>query len=232
MKVRQIFAAVLLAVLGLPVSAGQPEPNGNRQARDLFFEAPAEIVDGLTDVDRHVMVEYYKHGMNVKVSNRLSQKVGLVSVAPDMIVWSDADSVTTAMAILPAKMAKSTFGKNYSDTIVMIIKTVETPFPDSAIEFYARNWLPIKSKWLSSPQLKDWMKPEARKQIEKVRETIPFILSTASYNPDDCTLIYTNRTSDYYDADEMPEELGLLKPELRYRWNPRTWFTIDPPSCK
>ena len=179
-----------------------------RSASDFFCSAPVEIVSGLPEISRLDMIDYFNSGSSVKSDNRLGQKVGLTALKDELIAWQDDDSVTMAMAVLPLK----------NDTLLMIVRTVVTPLPDSEIMFYDTSWQPASQNVFVAPTLKDWLAVKDKSTVANAEETLPFMLVTAVYDPDDKLLVLTNRMSDFFVESDTPEAVGLLKKELRYRW--------------
>lgn len=204
-SVRLYFLIQLFAFSLFSLSATE---RTERSASDFFCSAPVEIVSGLPEISRLDMIDYFNSGSSVKSDNRLGQKVGLTALKDELIAWQDDDSVTMAMAVLPLK----------NDTLLMIVRTVVTPLPDSEIMFYDASWQPAAQNVFVAPTLKDWLSVRDKNTVANAEETLPFMLVTAVYDPDDKLLVLTNRTSDYFVESDTPEAVGLLKKELRYRW--------------
>lgn len=198
----------LTQLLMLPFLSSSAIERATPSAADFFCSAPAEIVSGLPEISRLDMIDYFNSGSSVKSDNRLGQKVGLTALKDELISWQDDDSVAMAMAVLPFK----------NDTLLMIVRTVVTPLPDSEIMFYDTSWQPTVQNVFVAPSLKDWLSVKDKKTVANAEEVLPFMLVTAVYDPDDKLLVLTNRTSDYFVESDTPEAVGLLKKELRYQW--------------
>ena len=211
MKLRTL-CAFLLTSIALSAAAQDRQTDGPTAA-DYFIKAPFDVASQLPEISRLDMIDYFTHGSTVKSENRLGRKVGLVSLSDSQIVWQDEDSVKTTLTVLPmAKSAKA-------DTLLMVIATINGLIPDSEVRFFSKNWEAVSRKDLPQPRLKDWLNVTDKKAIAEVEKAVPFILSTAEYDGGTNTLVITNRTADYYPANEQPDALGKLKPELRYEWN-------------
>lgn len=154
------------------------------------------------------MIDYFNSGSSVKSENRMGQKIGLTELKDELIAWQDDDSVATAIAVLPLK----------NDTLLMVIRTVVTPMPDSDITFYDKSWQPYEKKVFQQPTLRDWLSVNDKNTVANAEEVLPFMLVTAVYNPDEKLFVLTNRTEDYFVESDTPEAVRLLKKELRYRW--------------
>lgn len=211
MKLRTL-CAFLLTSIALSAAAQDRHTDGPTAA-DFFIKAPFDVASQLTEMSRLDMIDYFTNGSAVKSENRLSRKVGLLSLSDDQVAWQDEDSVKTTLTVLPInKSAKA-------DTLLVVISTVNGLIPDSEVRYFNKNWQTISRKDLPNPQLKDWLSVTDKKAIAEVEQTLPFILSTAEYDGATNTLVITNRTADYYPANEQPEAVGKLKRELRYDWN-------------
>ena len=156
------------------------------------------------------MIDYFNHGSAVKTENRLGQKVSLRSLTPEKLVYQDDDSITTTIAVLP--MAKS-------DTVLIVIKTIPMPAQDSQIAFYDKNWQEIGGKAFPKPTIKDWLLTPDRKIISALDTELPFMISTADYDPATATLTLTNSTDRYFADGQKPEVTKNLRQSIKYRWN-------------
>lgn len=211
MKIRQL-CAFLLAAVTISVAAQDRQSDGPTAA-DFFSRAPIDIVSQLSEISRLDMIDYFTNGSTVKSENRLGRKVGIKALSDKQIVWQDEDSIVTSLTVLPkVKSAKS-------DTLLLLISTINGSMPDSEVHYFDKNWKPLSGNDLPNPKLKDWLRVGDKKTIAEVESSIPFILSTAEFDADGDTLVITSRMGDYYPSNESPEALGLLKPELRYKWN-------------
>lgn len=200
----------IFCLLTISYSFAQTSDKEVPTAADFFYKAPIAIASELSEISRLDMIDYFNHGSSVMNENRLGAKVAIKSLSDEMIVWQDADSVEVALAVIP---------KAKADTVLIVIRTMQSPLTDSEITAYDKNWNRLDAKILPSPRLKDWMKAASRSDEEKVQRDLPFMLVAISYDPDDEELVYINRTGDYFFEKERPESLGLMKNELRYKWN-------------
>lgn len=180
----------------------------NPTSLDYFSRAPIDIASELDQYSRLDMADYFTHHANGKVQNRLGQKFHMTALSPEMLIYQDEDSTLTAIAAIP--VAKS-------DTILLQIITITTPFTDSRIFFYNKNWHPLTAQPLQLPNLKDWL--IYAKHSKEVEADLPFILSTASYNPESQTITLKNNTASFYYKNETPKFLQYLKPQLIYFWD-------------
>ena len=114
-----------------------------------------------------------------------------------------------------------------SDTLLVVISTVNGSMPDSEVGFFNQNWEPVNGKNFPAPKLKDWLKVNDKRTITEVESELPFMLSTAQFDDDGTTIIFTNRMVEHYPSDELPEVLAKLKAELRYKWNGITFKSAE-----
>ena len=202
----------------LPVAAlSQDEPAAASKAVDFFNSAPLDVAGNLSQISRLDMVDYFVSGSTFKSENQLGAKVALKSLGDEMVVWQDDDSVSTAIVVLPSASPRA-------DTLLMVIRTIGGPMPDSEVSFYDSGWNEIRDlRGFPRPALKDWVKPAVRRMLAEIGETLPFMLATAGYDAETRTLTLTNRMDSYYVAGDKPDCLALIRPELRYVWNGRSF---------
>lgn len=214
MKLQKLYA-FLLALIPFISAAAQDRQSDGPTAADFFYRAPLSVASGLSEISRLDMVDYFNHGSSVRNENRLGTKVGLKALCDNLIAWQDDDSVMTAVAVLPASKG---------DTLLMVIRTVQTPMADSEILAYDSRWQPLAvKKVIPQPQLKDWLTTNDRAMLREVQDALPFMLVTAEYDADAHVLTLINRTADYFVPSDRPAALDHLKKELRYQWNGSTF---------
>lgn len=208
--------SAFISLLALPLTA--MSQTSAPVAADFFNSAPIDVATGLSQISRLDMVDYFNSGSTVKSENRLGRKSALKSLSDEMIVWQDDDSVTTAIVVLPGVTASK------SDTLLMVIRTIAEPMPDSELSFYDSGWHRVDDKRFPHPSLSDWVKPEGRKAMGEIGDALPFMLATVNYDPQTKTLVFTNRMSSFFVAGDAPGQLDLLRPELRYSWNGKSFI--------
>ena len=171
----------------LPVAAlSQDEPAAASKAVDFFNSAPLDVAGNLSQISRLDMVDYFVSGSTFKSENQLGAKVALKSLGDEMVVWQDDDSVSTAIVVLPSASPRA-------DTLLMVIRTIGGPMPDSEVSFYDSGWNEIRDlRGFPRPALKDWVKPAGRRMLAEIGETLPFMLATAGYDAETRTLTLTN----------------------------------------
>lgn len=179
-------------------------------ASDFFAKAPIEIVSQIPANFRLDMIDYYRSGSKVKVNNRLGAKVGLRSIEDYKVVYEDEDSIVTSISVLPT--AKD-------DTILMLIRTIPTPMPDSEIAFYDSKWNPLQKTVLSSLELSDWASDKAITREKRTNYELPFMLTLAEYDPMDKTLVLNNGMDEFYTGADRPAIVEALYKTLTYQWN-------------
>lgn len=182
---------------------------------DYFSRAPMECVSFLPQYGRLDMVDYFRGGSKVSTETKLGNRQAIVSLDSAQIVYAGDDSVTTAIAMLPGVKG---------DTVLMVIRTVPTPVKDSTIEFYDKRWGVLDRRPMAEPMLADWIKPADRKQARSFDGSVPFILSTAAYDPASRRLTLTNLTDSFFTPKDRPAELSMLVDEIVYVWNGRKFI--------
>lgn len=201
--------AASMAVVALSIAA-----YGN-DIVDYFSRAPMECVSFLPQYGRLDMVDYFRGGSKVPTETKLGNRQAIVSLDSAQIVYAGDDSVTTAIAMLPGVKG---------DTLLMVIRTVPVPVKDSTIDFYDKNWRELVRRPMAQPVLTDWLKPADRKQARSFDGSIPFILSTADYDPSSQRLTLTNRTDSFFTKTDRPAGLSMLVDKIVYVWNGRKFI--------
>lgn len=192
-------------VLALPLlAAGQ-----GLTASKCLAEAPEAVMPMLDKNARLDMIDYYSAGVSKASANRLAGSARIVEMTDTSATLMLTDSISCQLFVLNPSSPSPVIG---------IITTYAWPLPDSSVAFYNSRWQPIGGL-LPAPRLAQWLTPEGKRLRAKVEEELPFILATYRFNPADQTLVATNNTSRYYTVSDAPEALGLLKPELAFRWD-------------
>ena len=94
-----------------------------------------------------------------------------------------------------------------------------TPAPDSELKFYAGNWAPIDLNLFSAPTLDDWLNADGKKNVAKVVENVPFLMTGYHFNESDMSMTISLNINQYLTVEAYDEVKSLLHPELVYRWD-------------
>jgi len=211
---------ILLILFAIKSTILGQAPTATPTIADFFSRAPIDIASGLPEYSRLDMIDYYNHGSSVKTENRLGQKVLLRSLTPEKLVYQDDDSITTTMAVLPYAMSSN------ADTLIIVIRTAPMPMRDSRIFFFDKQWRPVSGKGFPDQSLKDWLITDNRALRLEIENVLPFMISTADYDPATATLIFTNNIREFFAPNSMPQVLDNLKKQLKYNWDGHRFYKI------
>lgn len=215
-----------LAILGTFSCAARLTPEG------AFTSAPAEVFPLLERNARLDMVDYFRSGLSTPSPNRLDGRSAITELTPEALTLCISQAETVSLSLLP--------GRN--DTIIALIRTLSMPAPslphqsadsvgptvtDSEILFYASDWTPLPpSTRLQPPLLKDWLVKGA--SPSKIEAAIPFMLTSAVYDPATLTLTFSSNAEAYLPPEQYSEIASSLLPSISYRWDGRRFVHAKP----
>lgn len=179
-----------------------------RTVSEYFGDTQADMVfPSLTAVSRLEMVYYFQSGMSNPTQSELGGYSRVTALSDTCLTVDCGESVTQQLVLLPSKKP-----------VLMLIETMSLPERDSRVRFFDSQWQEMKNPPLKMPQLADWLVDRNAGHRADVEYVLPFMLSTAEFNPEDMTLTYTS-TADSYFAGEKPKALKYLRPRLVYKWD-------------
>lgn len=179
-----------------------------RTVSEYFGDTQADMVfPSLTAVSRLEMVYYFQSGMSNPTQSELGGYSRVTALSDTCLTVDCGESVTQQLVLLPGKKP-----------VLMLIETMSLPERDSRVRFFDSQWQEMKNPPLKMPQLADWLVDRNAGHRADVEYVLPFMLSTAEFNPEDMTLTYTS-TADSYFAGEKPKALKYLRPRLVYKWD-------------
>lgn len=202
-----IFAAIL------PARAADARADSlTVTAEKCFVEAPPEVFQLVSANTRMDMIDYYKAGMNRESANEAGGECVLLGLEPESVTLKAGTDIIYQFFVLEGK-AKPYIG---------VIETLSTPGDESMVRFYTSDWSPVnagKKGMFSAPRLSDWLVSDDKATRAEAVETLPFILTSYSYDPDTQTLTATNNMGSYYHPTDTPEVLKQMKHTITYKWD-------------
>lgn len=179
-------------------------------AIDAFINAPQEVfptIDHMTSMD---MADYFNSGSPKPSKNNFKGDCRIISASDSQLTLSTSDVSEVELSLLPMK----------SDTIIMVVTTLNTPVPDSDVKFYTYpGWAQVKEGVFIVPGLDDWTVKDTAVQREDLENAVPFILARLSYKPETGQLILENKLGDFLPKEANDLVNGALKARLVYRWD-------------
>lgn len=180
-------------------------------AVEAFEQAPASVFPTLDRLTRLDMVDYYTAGSDRPSKNKLGGSARITELSPTLLTVQTSDVSTHTIHLLPRHSP--------SDTIIMVISTLKTPTPDSAVKFYTAAWKPIEKGLFLAPNLNDWVRPESSISAAEMANYVPYNLATATFVPGTGELTINSNFLNYIPSDVSDMVLPNLRQIVKYRWN-------------
>lgn len=198
----------LLSILTACLLASAPL-FGQATAKSAFVTAPPSILPVLDASTRLDMIDYYESGSQKPSHNHLDGETRIINLDSDEITFSQGQSLTTSIAVLPT-------GKK---EILMVINTYRLPAADSQIKFYTTKWEPIETeRLLRAPRLTDWTGKLSADERLDLENALPFMTMKATYSPNNRTLTLTPTIADLLEEEDLAKVAPHIAPQLTYRW--------------
>jgi len=179
-------------------------------AIDAFINAPQVVFPTIDHMTRMDMADYFNSGSPKPSKNSLNGECRINSASDSQVTLSTSDVSSVELSLLPMK----------SDTIIMVITTLNTPVPDSSVKFYTYpQWKPVSKGLFMVPGLDEWTDKDAKIKREDLENAVPFILAKLSYTPESRQLVLENNLGDYLPQEANKLIDGALKQRLVYHWN-------------
>lgn len=178
-------------------------------AMDAFINAPQEVFPAIDKMTRMDMADYFNSGSPKPSKNNLKGECRIISATPDQISFTGSEVADVELSLLPMK----------SDTIIMVVTTLKTPVPDSAVKFYAYpGWEPVTKGVFIVPGLNEWTAKNTEMPREDIENAVPFILASFTYKPDTRSLVIENHIGDYLPRETGEKVKNALSERLVYKW--------------
>ena len=179
-----------------------------RTAADFFADAPVGVIDTFDRNTRLDMLDYFRNGMTTASQNVFGGQSRITALSDSSLTVEISSRSRMQFAMLPQK----------SDTVVVIIETVDTPVADSGVSFYrASDWSRMD---VDMPGLRDFL-PSMTKKSRRMPDALPHIFTTAEYKPASGRFVFTNTTAGNYSADDMPQAVKDMPDSLVYTFDGR-----------
>lgn len=192
------FLFIIAAVAAVTANA--------RSVAEYFVDTRAdEVFSLLPTVTRLDMCDYYNSGMSTPSKNAFEGLSYIRTMNDTTMSLRYASEVDMDVILLEGKRP-----------MLMVIETLALPELDSRVTIFNDDWTPAKTSALSLPVLADWVTDTTR--LSELEQTIPFMTSTASFDPETGVLTFTPTIASYF-GGERPKELALLRPAISYKWN-------------
>ncbi len=195
------FFALLLSSHFAAFSAGR--------ASEAFVDAPKGIFPTLNRNTRLDMLDYFRSGSATASRNSLNSGSRILEESDNNLLVQLSDVSSCQISIIP-------FSGN--DSIIALITTLNTPVPDSDLQFYDMHWLDIDKDLFAAPALKDWICAGCAVDIDEISNQTPFML--VSYSFDEATGILTleNNMEQYFSKEDFEKIGSCFVKRMQYKW--------------
>lgn len=205
---RTLIAITLAVAACAPALRGAGTPEQPLTAAKAFVEAPRRVFPTVDRSTRLDMIDYFEAGSDKASKNQFEGECRITAMNADQLTFESSPSTSHTLTLLP---------RHRSDTVIMVVTTMELPARDSHVKFYTTSWQPAEQGLFMVPNLNDWV-PDAKAR-QQVAGQIPMTIASASYDIGAQTLTVTNNLSDF-----LPDEVtNLVTPnmakKITYRWN-------------
>lgn len=180
-------------------------------AAGVFVAAPKAVFPTVDRATRLDMIDYFEAGSDKASKNLLDGECRITALSADQLTFESSHSTTHTISLLP---------RHKSDTVIMVVTTMELPARDSHVKFYTTAWKPAESGLFMVPNLNDWT-PDPKKRAE-IAGDIPMTIASASYDIGNQTLTVTNNLSDFLPSDVTDLVTPNMAKKITYRWNGST----------
>ena len=153
-----------------------------RTAADLFVAMPESVLPLFSDTQRQDMVDYYRYGSERGTVNLFGGQSRVISESDGLLTVAVAENSQIEVAVIASK----------SDTIVALISTVSLPAKDARIDFYDRNWQPLRRQPVAMPEFTEWITKEGEAHLAEITLALDFMPMTISYDAEASTLTFHN----------------------------------------
>lgn len=189
---------------------------GSLNAQDMasvFTEMPDQYIPQLEHAWRKDLVDLYNSGKEARLKNTMNGVSILRSLTNDYLFLETTERSTVELKLLP--LVNNTY-------IVCMVSTVNGPVPDSRIEFFTTEWMPIAtSDLLTRPEEGWYLKEGIDKSTDAYQDAVARLdmdLVQYSLSADDMTLTLTYTTPQYLNQDEQEKLQPYLGDPIVYKW--------------
>lgn len=218
---RRLLPAAAIACMAVSMMATaqtHQRPDGDAKAHRLtaaeaLAAAPRELFPTVDSITRLDMVDYFRAGSVTPSKNLVGGECRVILEDSDRIVFATSKVSEYTLALLPG------MGR-HPDPVIMVVRTVRTPAPDSSVRFFDTRWNELKGIF-EVPMLDDWMLPEAKKQTPEVQNAVPFVIADATYTPETRTLTFATHPATFLPKESLSTAEKSLRESISYRWDGR-----------
>lgn len=181
-----------------------------RTISDFFVSEPGVVFDTLDNLSRMDMIDYYNSGQRAVAGNSLHGEAVLDTLDAHYmrLRLSDISTVEMQLAV-----------RNATDTLIVVVQTLDTPVADSRLTAYNTEWRPVDLQdVVELPAMKDFYKDKMPDKVRHVLDTaVEFPLLRIAF--DGGNLWITPSLEGYLSVEDYEEVSPWLKDNIVCVWN-------------
>lgn len=194
--------SIIITILGVGFVA-----NAQLTAKQVFIEAPVNVLPTISEIARLDMIDYYESGIAKPTPSLFDDDVIVTDISDNKL-----SATTSAASSIDFYVTSAG-----NDSLIIVVETVSLPAPDSKAYIYDRQWKLVDS--IDSGLLKDWYTAEVGNTIKKedMENTLGFITAAAQFDTSSNTLSFTPTVAETIIAEDYQKISSGLKPKLQYK---------------
>lgn len=177
-----------------------------RTAAEFFIAMPERVLPVFNSTERQDMIDYFRYGSDRGTPNNFGGASRVIGESDAVLTVAVAENSQLQVAVIAAK----------SDTIVALISTVSLPVQDARIDFYDRNWQPLRHQPVAMPEFSDWITKEGEEHVADISLALDFIPITISYDAEAATLTFHNNAAGLMAAEDAERLRPWLRQDIVY----------------
>lgn len=195
----------IFLVLGATALGAVTSAVSARTAADFFTTAPDSIYTLLPQATRLDMLDYYRFGSEKASQNAFGGEARVTYDSPASITYTLTENASGQLAVMTAADA---------DTVLAVVTTLATPHPDSEIRWFFADWKPLAPP--DMPLFDDWLSLAGRRNRDRARLIVPFMLTKAEIDSTATTLTLTGAARDFVAPGLRAEADSLFIPRMTF----------------
>jgi len=179
--------------------------------RELFLGMPDSIMPTLTKSERMDFMDYIDSGMKAKVRNKLGGESVMTLFEDNMLTVQTSGSGRLDMVL---------YDKGKDNSLICIVRTVNTRYEDSRLQFFTQDWKPVPAyELIDMPKFDDYLTKEALRDDSVAFFKKKSMLRLQSVTPVGSTLEFRYTSLEDLGGDADKYRSWFKTEPVRYIWN-------------
>ncbi|MCD7722074.1 MAG: DUF3256 family protein [Prevotellaceae bacterium] len=180
---------------------------------DVFSSMPDSVLPLLSSVNRRDMLDFYNNGMEARVHNQLGEESTLKSLTDTYLLLQSSPASHVEIKLLETA--------DTAENVIALVRTVETPSPDSDVELYDTQWHRLQGPEFPRPVIADFWTSAPDSLTSSARyaqlSLADLPLVSVAVSPDEPLFTLTLATEEL--AEKEKDAAKLLVHPLQYLWD-------------